>query len=168
MSRVDETAPGVGGRRPAPGGEVQQRLAYDRTLLASERTFAAWLRTGLSVAAGGIAVAHLVPEPSRDSTLALALGACFVLLGVGVMAHGARQFVALSARLAGESGEAPTLAPRVAYLLTLGVGALLLAVLLFLWSHQGRARPATPPPSIGHSGVQRGVEQRMLVAERAA
>jgi uncharacterized membrane protein YidH (DUF202 family) len=50
-------------------------LAYDRTHLANERTYAAWLRTGLSVAAGGIAVAHLVPEPSRDSLMALGLGA---------------------------------------------------------------------------------------------
>jgi putative membrane protein len=124
---------------------VQQRLAYDRTLLAAERTFAAWVRTGLSVAAGGIAVAHLVPEPSRDGGAALALGACFVLLGVGVLAYGARQFVRLSGRLAGESGAALRRPPRVAYGLTLLVGVLLLAVLVFLWSHQGRPPVAVPP-----------------------
>lgn len=125
----------------AGGAEVQQRLAYDRTLLAGERTFAAWLRTGLAVAAGGIAVAHLVPEPSRDSAVALALGGGFVLLGLGVMGYGTRQFVGLSARLSAESGEPPTLAPRLAYALTLVVGALLLGVLYFLWSHQGRPHP---------------------------
>jgi len=80
--------------RVEPPGTVQERLAYDRTHLSNHRTFAAWLRTGLSVAAGGIAVAHLVPEPSRDSIEALTLGAAFVLLGVAIMAYGAQQSVA--------------------------------------------------------------------------
>ena len=56
--------------RPAStstAADVRDALACDRTRLANASTCAAWLRPGLSVAAGGIAVAHLVPEPARDS-----------------------------------------------------------------------------------------------------
>lgn len=86
----------------AYGGEkdAQLRLAYDRTHLANERTYAAWLMTGLAVAAGGIAVAHLVPEPSQDSKSALVLGASFVLLRAAVMIVGARQLARMAHALA--------------------------------------------------------------------
>lgn len=123
--------------------EVQLRLAYDRTHLANGRTFAAWLRTGLSVAAGGIAVAHLVPEPARNSLVALVLGAAFVLLGVGVMAYGARQYALASASMARESCATHPMSSRAAFALTAGISVLLLLVLLFLWTHQGR--PPAPP-----------------------
>ena len=132
--------------RPAGGGpaaaidDVRDVLAYDRTHLANERTFAAWLRTGLSVSAGGIAVAHLVPEPARDSWVALLLGAVFVLLGVGVIAYGARQFARVAAELGRDSGRRSPAGPRAVYALTTVVGVLLLAVLLFLWSHRGSVR----------------------------
>ena len=119
---------------------MRDALAYDRTHLANERTFAAWLRTGLSVAAGGIAVAHLVPEPARDSWVALLLGAAFVLLGVGVVAYGARQFARVSAELCRDSGRHSPVRPRMAYALTGVIAVLLLAVLLFLWSHRGTVR----------------------------
>ncbi len=35
-------------------------LAEDRTLLAAERTFSAWLRTALAAMAGGIAILRLI------------------------------------------------------------------------------------------------------------
>ncbi len=117
---------------------VQQRLAYDRTFLANERTYAAWLRTGLAIAGGGIAVAHLVPEPSRDSWIALGLGSAFVLAGVSVIAHGTRQFTRTTARLAQESGRATPVPARLPAVLTGVLSLMLLAVLLFLWTHQGR------------------------------
>jgi putative membrane protein len=54
-------------------------LAASRTHLANERTFAAWLRTGLSVAAAGIAVARI---PGREPSWAsLALGLTVIFLG---------------------------------------------------------------------------------------
>jgi putative membrane protein len=137
------TPPGGKDGAPAetPAG-VQERLAYDRTLLANERTFAAWLRTGLSVAAGGIAVAHLVPEPSRDSLVALALGAVFVSLGIAIMAYGAHQAAQVASRLARARNEPPPRSARAQYLVTALVSVLLALVLLFLWTHQGR--PTTP------------------------
>jgi putative membrane protein len=123
---------------PGTQRAVQERLAYDRTHLANERTFAAWLRTGLSVAAGGIAVAHLVPEPSRDSVEALTLGAAFVLLGVAIMTYGARQAAAVAERLAREGHDVRPRSARSLYVVTGLVSLLLVTVLLFLWTHQGR------------------------------
>lgn len=70
----------------------------------NERTFAPWLRTGLTRAADGIAVAHPVPEPARDSWMALLLGAAFVLRGVAVIACGARQIARVAAALGRVSG----------------------------------------------------------------
>ena len=150
-----ERAPGLRAHGPglaqAVAADVQRQLAYDRTHLANERTFAAWLRTGLSIAAGGIAVAHVVPEPARDSWVALLLGATFVVLGIAVIGHGAREFTRVSAELQRESGRQSPAPGRSVYALTTLVGVLLLAVLLFLWSHRGmvradaaRSAPATP------------------------
>ena len=124
----------------SPASDVRDVLAYDRNHLANERTFAAWLRTGLSVAAGGIVVAHLVPEPARDSWMALLLGAAFVVLGVAVIAYGARQFARVAEELGRDSGRRSPAAPRAVYALTGVIGVLLLAVLLFLWSHRGTVR----------------------------
>ena len=58
-------------------------LAVIRTHLANERTFAAWVRTGLSVDAAGIAVAK-AQRASSTHWLALAfivLGSCMVVFG---------------------------------------------------------------------------------------
>ena len=52
---MDEHAP------PAPAVDTRDALAYDRTHLANARTFAACLRTGLSVAAGGATPAPVAP-----------------------------------------------------------------------------------------------------------
>ena len=90
------------------------------------------------MAAGGIAVAHLVPKPSRDSIEALTLGAAFVLLGVAIMGYGARRAGIVVERLAREAGERHFRPPRSLYLLTALVSVLLVTVLLFLWTHQGR------------------------------
>lgn len=138
--RSPQPAPPGPASASTPAGDVRDALAYDRTHLANERTFAAWLRTGLSVAAGGIAVAHLVPEPARNSWVALLLGAAFVLLGVAVIAYGAREFARISAELARDSGRRSPAPTRTVYGLTGLVGVLLLAVLLFLWTHRGTVR----------------------------
>jgi putative membrane protein len=137
-----------------PTGEVRDALAYDRTHLANERTFAAWLRTGLSVAAGGIAVAHLVPEPARDSWMALLLGAAFVLLGVGVIAYGAHEFARVAGELGRDSGRRSPARPGALYALTAVVAVLLLAVLLFLWSHRGTVRADAARGSAPEQGIR--------------
>lgn len=140
--------------RSSPTADTRDALAYDRTHLANERTFAAWLRTGLSVAAGGIVVAHLVPEPSRNSWMALLLGMAFVLLGVAVIAYGAREFARVADVLSRESGRQSPAPTRAVYGLTGLIAILLLAVLLFLWTHRGtvpagpaHTRPAAASPA---------------------
>ena len=129
------------------GRSVSDDLAYDRTQLAVERTYAAWLRTGLSVAAGGIVIARLVPAPERGSMVALALGGTFVVLGIALIAYGARHFAAATERLARARARPHAAMSRGAYTLTVVVAALLLAVLIFLWTHRG--------PGVAQ-GVERG------------
>jgi putative membrane protein len=119
---------------------IRDKLAYDRTHLANERTFAAWLRTGLTIAAGGIAVAHIVPEPARDSTVSLLLGIAFVLVGVGCITYGAVQYARVSARLARTAPRRVSMSTPGIYVVTIVLAALLLAVLWFLWSHRGHTR----------------------------
>lgn len=43
-------------------GEKTVEYALDRTVLANERTFAAWLRTGLAALAAGVAVEKFLVE----------------------------------------------------------------------------------------------------------
>jgi len=40
--------------------KTEQSMAQERTLLASERTFSAWIRTALAAMAGGLAILRLV------------------------------------------------------------------------------------------------------------
>lgn len=44
-----------------------------RFTLANERTFLAWIRTALALAAGGLGVLHLIPDVLGSSALGLAL-----------------------------------------------------------------------------------------------
>jgi putative membrane protein len=45
-------------------------LAEERTLLAAERTFSAWLRTALAAMAGGIAILRLISFKSESHRIA--------------------------------------------------------------------------------------------------
>jgi putative membrane protein len=45
-------------------------LAEERTLLAAERTFSAWLRTALSAMAGGLAILRLISFKSEAHKIA--------------------------------------------------------------------------------------------------
>lgn len=136
--------------------DEQLRLAYDRTRLANERTFAAWLRTGLAVAAGGVALAHLVPESARSAPAGPMLGATFVLLGIAILVYGGRQFTRMSATLPRGSGASPPVAPRMIYLLTTCMSMLLLAALLFPWTNRGTV------PRDAHGARGAGTEPRNM------
>jgi putative membrane protein len=67
--------------------------ATRRTRLASERTELAWWRTGLTALAVALAVGRVVPELSDSSARwpYLAVGVCFALYGVAVLAYGSRR-----------------------------------------------------------------------------
>lgn len=57
-------------------------LAQKRTLLANQRTFSAWLRTGLSAEVAGIGIAKFLETPSYN-IIATAIGLIFIMIGAG-------------------------------------------------------------------------------------
>ena len=66
-----------------------EQLALERTLLAAERTFSAWIRTGLTAIGGGLAVARvLVFRSDVHELLAHAIGGLLVAWGAAVFIHG--------------------------------------------------------------------------------
>lgn len=70
-------------------GPVQ---APRRTLLAAERTFLAWWRTGLATAVAALAVGRLLPEVvSGTSWPFVVLGLGYGALAIAVFAIGARR-----------------------------------------------------------------------------
>jgi putative membrane protein len=72
-----------------------------RDHLANERTYLAWLRTGLGTAAFGTAVAHLLAD--ADSRAVLAAGLALISLAVAMIVYGTLRFV--RSRRALEEGE---------------------------------------------------------------
>ena len=109
--------------------ELRTAWAYERTLLANERTFIAWLRTGLAVTAASVIIVRLLSnvEPSwLVNTLAI------------VMAFSGMMIVALSAwghqRMDRDLGEiAPGLIPRwLIWILTIALEASAITILILL------------------------------------
>jgi inner membrane protein YidH len=63
--------------------------ATRRTRLATERTYLAWWRTGLTCLAVGFGAGRLVPDLSRGTNWPFeAIGVLFALVGVGFIAYG--------------------------------------------------------------------------------
>ena len=64
--------------------------AFRRTHLANERTYLAWLRSGLTAVAVGLGVAKFLPDLADAGTTwpYVALGAGFCLLGILMMVVG--------------------------------------------------------------------------------
>src|SRR5215217_5450008 len=85
-----------------------------RFSLANERTLLAWLRTGLALVAGGVAVATYAPDLGvRWGSTAVALG--LVLIGLGTAVAGYRRWRANEdAIAAGRALPASWLMPTVA------------------------------------------------------
>lgn len=63
--------------------------ATRRTLLANERTFLAWWRTGVTVLLASLAVGRLLPQVAdANETLSAILGVAFALLGAVTIGYG--------------------------------------------------------------------------------
>jgi putative membrane protein len=114
----------------APDGQVVD--ATRRTHLANERTFLAWLRTGLTAFAVAIGVGKLVPAYTGEGDTAYAVaGAGFAVLGIAVVGFGLARVLAVGEALrAGRYHPANTMALAAVCAATILLGVALLALLL--------------------------------------
>lgn len=110
--------------------------ATRRTLLATERTYLAWWRSGLTALAVGLAAGKLVPELSDGASWPYELlGVAYSLLGIAFIAYAHRRQNAVEAAV--RRGEWAPLDQRVALFLTVAgvvLGAATIAVVLFAGS----------------------------------
>lgn len=109
------------------------RDATRRTRLASERTYLAWWRTGLTAFAVSLGAGKLVPAVSdvRQWPFTL-LGAGFAIVGLVCVWYGSRRYWELEGAM--HRGEFPGPDPRLTKGLEaagIGLGLLLLLVVLF-------------------------------------
>jgi putative membrane protein len=117
-----------------PGVEIED--AKRRTLLATERTYLAWWRSGLTALAVGLAAGKLVPELSSGASWPYELlGVGYSLLGIAFISFGHRRQQAVAAAV--QRGEWNPLDERVAVALTVtgvALGAGTVAVVVFAGS----------------------------------
>ena len=106
---------------PRPG------LAYSRTHLANQRTYAAWLRTGLSIAGAGLLFVAVT-----DRVGALGLGALFVGLGATAIIFGAWTFHRVSGTLKHAGTASASITKCVVHGSAAGLVLLLAVALLFV------------------------------------
>ena len=114
---------------PAPL-EPGQEDATRRTRLASERTYLAWWRSGLTSFAVAFGVGALLPQLSEETDAFFrVVGVAFAVLGIGAIAYGYVRRRAVEAAL--DRGEFARMDDRAALALALA-GAVLgvLAVVL--------------------------------------
>ena len=75
-------------------------LALDRTLLAAERTYSAWTRTGLAAMGGGLAVVRaLVFNSDVHKTVSHIIGGMLVILGAVIFVYAIISYRRICARL---------------------------------------------------------------------
>jgi putative membrane protein len=85
-------------------GRVTTDWALERTRLAKERTFAAWLRTGLGAAIAGVGMVKLLPDVSPD-WLVQAMGLLLVASGMAIFILGYRTYHSVLEKLEKEGFE---------------------------------------------------------------
>jgi putative membrane protein len=111
----------------APGDAIR------RTRLANERTFLAWLRTGITCLAAGLAVGRVLPELVDDAVWPYALiGSGYALVGMGLIGYGLLRERAVAEAI--ERGEYAPLDPTALALITavaFALGAATLALVVF-------------------------------------
>ena len=120
-----------------PGAGVGARPRVDpdsraRTHLANERTFLAWLRTGLSLVAVGMAAARFLPLGLVPNVPYVTLFAILLVIsGTMAVAYGANRYVVAAKEI--ESGNyAPSVLPIVAVAAIVTVLAIMTIPLVFL------------------------------------
>lgn len=102
-----------------------------RTVLAAERTWLAWFRTGIGAAAAAVGVGGVLPKLSDQSSWGyVALGAGFAMLAVAIFVEGWRRQREIYSALE-ENADLPTGINSIAVLSVAG-GLLALATLVLL------------------------------------
>lgn len=90
MDSANDTAQHAGDKHAGDKealAEDRTDWAFERTLLANDRTFSAWIRTGLTTVAAGFGVTRLLPDV-QPAWLIPWLGVLFVLVGGGILLIG--------------------------------------------------------------------------------
>ena len=77
--------------------EIRTEFAEDRTVLANERTFAGWLRTGFAAIGIGLAF-QLLFEAMRPAWVPKAIATAFLLAGIYVIVVAERRACAVMER----------------------------------------------------------------------
>jgi putative membrane protein len=110
------------------------RDATRRTRLASERTYLAWWRTGLTAFAVSFGAGRLVPELSTGATWPFeTIGVAFAVVGVAFVVQGYRRQRELERALA--RGDYAPLDERAAGILALAGALLGLATIVLVLVH---------------------------------
>ena len=110
----------------ADGHAAETADALRRTRLATERTYLAWWRTGLTAIAVGVGTGGIAPKLAGERHWAyVAVGIGFAALGVALLAYGLRRQLEVD-RAVKDGGYAP---PDARILSFLTVAAMLLGSL---------------------------------------
>ena len=105
--------------RPADGD------SRARTHLANERTFLAWLRTGLSLVAVGLAVAGFLPVDLAPGVRYVTLfSVLLVLIGAAAAVYGASRYVAAYRQI-----EVGSYRPAIRPVVAIGIGVAVLGLM---------------------------------------
>jgi putative membrane protein len=112
-------------------GPLDPRDYSRRTLLANERTYLAWWRTGLTTLTVALAAARVVPELSESEVRwpYTVVGLAFAILGVVCFVYGERRRATVSSAV--RQGEFVDADPRLTTTLAV-VGALLGVALIVI------------------------------------
>jgi len=112
---------------------VEAEDATRRTRLASERTYLAWIRSGLTALAVALGAGRLVPELAGGASWPYQLlGVGYGVLGIGFVAYGVKRQVAVETAI--ERGEWAPLDRNAALAFALGgvlLGIATIAVIVF-------------------------------------
>ncbi|WP_114952586.1 YidH family protein [Sphingosinicella terrae] len=109
---------------------VRTDLAEDRTLLANERTFAGWLRTGFAAVGIGLGF-HVLFEEMQPAWLPRTIATMFMLVGVATAVAAERRACTVRKRLSAHVVESAK--PMNLRIITVAMAVATLALIAAIW-----------------------------------
>jgi putative membrane protein len=107
-------------------------LARQRNLLANERTFSAWVRTGLAAVVAGLGIARLL-SAGEWMWMARVIGVILILTGGGIYVIAFRRYCQACRLVEQEGTRATPIWLMSILIVALILSSLLALVLLFQW-----------------------------------